>query len=376
MTDPQEGSSALRVLQVTARYYPDSGGIETHVHEVAARLGSSGVTLTVLATDRSGALPPREARPGYTVERVRAWPRGRDWYFAPGLFRRIVRGHEQLVHCQGVHTLVPAIAMLACVVARRPFVITCHTGGHSARHRSAARRLQWLLLAPLLRRARILIGVSQFEAEMFRKVTRLPSSRVRVIRNGGSLPSLEGEPPHLDPERPLILSVGRLESYKGHQRLIEAMPHVLEHVPGARALILGTGPYEPELRALTMQLGLDDAVQIDYVPGGDRLAMARQVASASLVVMLSDYEAHPVAVMEALTVGRPVLVTATSGLQELAEAGLVPAIALDSDAPAVAGAVLTQLRAPFVPPGEVTLPTWDQCADALQMAYLDALAGP
>src|SRR5207302_11425078 len=43
-------SRGLRLLMVSARYFPDMGGIETHVHEVARRLVHKGVDVTVLTT--------------------------------------------------------------------------------------------------------------------------------------------------------------------------------------------------------------------------------------------------------------------------------------------------------------------------------------
>ena len=50
----------LRVLMVSARYLPDMGGIETHVHEVSRRLAKTGdFEITVLATDRTRSRPRR-----------------------------------------------------------------------------------------------------------------------------------------------------------------------------------------------------------------------------------------------------------------------------------------------------------------------------
>src|SRR5262249_45777190 len=50
----------LRLLMVTPRYLPETGGAEIHVHEVATRLADAGVDVTVLTTDRHGTLPARE----------------------------------------------------------------------------------------------------------------------------------------------------------------------------------------------------------------------------------------------------------------------------------------------------------------------------
>jgi glycosyltransferase involved in cell wall biosynthesis len=96
--------------------------------------------------------------------------------------------------------------------------------------------------------------------------------------------------------------------------------------------------------------------------------MASELAKAALVVLLSDYETHPIMALEALALGRPVLVADTSGLSELAEKGLARAIPLQSTAQQVAAAILDQLRQPLAPPS-IDLPTWDECAASLFSLY-------
>ncbi len=374
----------MRVLFVTPRYFPFMGGIETHVHEVAQRLAAAGVDVTVLTTDPSGKLPAREDIAQVTIRRVRAWPARKDYYFAPDIARVIAREPWDLIHCQGIHTLVAPLAMLAAVRARIPFVLTFHTGGHSSRMRNAVRSLQWATLRPLLARARVLIGVSTFEADSFRRALRLPANRFVVIRNGGQLPSLEntqdsrdthddapvapGEAANQSRPYPLIISIGRLERYKGHHRVLAALPYVRRDYPDARLLILGSGPYEATLRRLAERLGVADVTEIRMIHPTDRAGMASTLAAADVVALLSEYEAHPVAVMEALTARRPVLVAYTSGLRELADAQLARAIPLRSPPAETARAIVEQLRDPLIP-SDVAVPTWQECADELLAIY-------
>jgi glycosyltransferase involved in cell wall biosynthesis len=357
------------VLQVTPRYLPESGGIETHVREVTSRLVAAGVDVSVLTTDRSGWLPATQEMDGVPVRRVPAWPPRRDYYFAPGMWRAIRTARQDIVHFQGVHTLVPVLGMLACLNAGKKYMVTLHTGGHSSSARHRLRGLQWRLLGPLLRRAIWVIGVSRFEAELFTAAAGLPAARVRVVRNGGGLPAPVGAPEEeSDAATPVVVSIGRLERYKGHHRLIEAMPRILESVPGTRALILGTGPYEMELRALADRLGVAGSVEFRFVPGGDRSVLAGILQRAALVVLLSDYEAHPVAVMEAVSLGRPILVTMNSGLTELVEEGLCHGVPDKPSTEEVASAVVARLTTPNAPFAQ-RLPTWDECAASLGEIY-------
>jgi glycosyltransferase involved in cell wall biosynthesis len=350
---------------IAARCQPEIGGIESHVAEVAGRIAARGFDLELLTTDRSGRLPRREAMDGYVVRRFRAYPAGRDWYFSPGLFWAALRSRYDLVHVQGVHTLVPPLAMLAAILRRTPFVLTFHTGGNSSSFREKARRTQFRLLSPLLRRAHTLIGVSVYEARRFEEIMGLPEGAITVVRNGGSLPATAAP---VEPDPGLVISVGRLERYKGHHRVIEALPYLLKVRPEARVEILGSGPYEAELLALAAELGVADRVSIRFIPPVDRALMGECVARAGVMALLSDYEAHPVAVMEALTARRPAVVSRTSGLTELAELGWAVGVDPAAGAEETARAIERQLDDPVLPDPAV-LPTWETCVTAVVDVY-------
>jgi len=362
---PDAATRPLRVLMVAARYLPDLGGIETHIHEIGRRLAATGeVELTVLATDRTRRRAALEQVDGYTVVRRPAYPEHRDFYFSPGVPRYVLQNQVDLVHCQGIHTLVPPMAMIAARTKPVPYMVTFHTGGHSDPVRNRARSTQWRLLAPLLRSASALVAVSRFEQDMFQQVTGLPEARFRVIQNGGSLPPLEMA---TNRTPGVMVSSGRLEHYKGHHRVIEALPQLRRLHPGATLRILGSGPYEQELRALVQRLGLEDAVTIGSIPPGDRSAMATELARAQVFVTMSDYEAHPVAVMEALASGLPVVGLDVAGVGDLVRDGHVTGVAPGSSSAQVA-ATIAQVMASEVRP-TLELPTWDGAAARLLELY-------
>ena len=364
----------MRVLVVTPRYAPEMGGVENHVREVARRL-LADVDITVLTTDASGALAPADTIDGVPVVRVRAWPRQRDYHFAPGLWRVITRGRWDLVHVQSYHTAVAPLAMLASNHARLPFVLSFHGGGHSSAFRTGLRGVQRAVLRPLLARARRLIAVARFEARFFSAKLGIPMDRFVVIPNGSDLPEPSAHARELRQSGPrVIATVGRLEKYKGHQRVVEAMPEVLAEEPDVVLEVVGSGPYRAEIESLIKRLGLADHVRIRSISPSDRAGMADALASYSLLVSMSDFETHPLSVVEALSVGCPALVAETSGLLEIAEQGLARAVPLDAPASEIARAIVEELREPrAVPP--VELPTWDQCAAGLLGVYRSVLEG-
>jgi len=362
---------ALKVLMVTPRYLPEIGGVERHVHEVATRIAASGeAEVTVLTTVRDGrAGVQREG--DVEVRRVPAHPRGRDWLFAPGIVGEIAEGGWDVVHVQSYHTLVAPIALATAARRRIPYLVTFHGGGHSQRIRNQARRGQRALLRPLLARAVSLVALAPFEIEEYSAELRIPAERFALIPNGVELPLPAPAAAHNGRHQtghPLIASVGRLERYKGHHRVIAAFQHVLEAEPGARLWVAGSGPYEAELRRLAADLGIADAVEISAVAADDRAEMARRLSQVDLVVLLSDCETHPIAALETISLGRPLLVASGSGLGELAQRGLARAIDPELAPRAAAEAILRELRDPLSR-AAVALPTWDECAAALLALY-------
>ena len=362
---------APRIVMVSANAFPVMGGVETHLNEIAPRVAAAGFDVTMLTTDRSGSLPRRETVNGVPVVRVGAWPAARDWYVAPGIFRGVRRGGWDLVHCQGYHTFVPPIGMLGALSKKTPYVLTFHSGGHASAARTRMRGAQRGFMRPLLARAKKLIAVSRFEVDFFSSSLGIPRSRFAMIRNGAAMepPSV---PVRIDPSAPVIASVGRLERFKGHHRLIEALPSLLERVPGARVRIIGAGPYDAELRRMAAESPHSDRIEVGSIDPSDRGGMSRALAGASLVTLLSEYEANPVAVMEALALGRRVLVARTSGMTELAEDGLANGIDINASNEELAAVIAEQLQSPE--PAELKLPTWDDCAAQLIDVYREVLA--
>lgn len=360
----------LRILLVTARYLPGRGGTEIHTHEVAKHLAASGADVTVLSTEPNVPFYRVAYEDRVQILRVRAWPKKRDYYVAPAVIR-IVRDHgADIVHCQGYHTFVAPLVMLAALSANVPYVVTLHSGGHSSRVRRALRPTQARLLRPLFRRAGQLVAGSEFEADLFAHRTRLPRSSFVVIPSGVNLPLPADAEPPADP--PMLLSIGRVEQYKGHQRIVEALPALQRARPGTHLRIAGSGPYERQLESLAERLGVRDKLEIAPVPVERRDEMARLMQRAATVVALSDYESQGMAIQEALALGRPLVVSDSSALEDLGRHANVRSVGRNATSDEIAAAIVAVLDAPPVQPP--TLTTWDDTTSALLEVYERTLA--
>ncbi len=369
---PSADGGAPRVLMVTPRSPLEQGGVERHVMEVSRRLAAVGVRVEVLCADPDLKRARSETRDGVRIRTVRAWPRGRDWYLAPGIWRQMGRGKWDLVHLQSYHTLVAPLAMLRALTLRVPYVVTFHGGGHSSELRNRSRRAQMRLLRPLLRRAARLVAIARFEVDRYGAAIGVPAERFAFIPNGTDLSFSDAGLAATEPETPTLASIGRLERYKGHHRVLAAFPAVLEREPQARLLIVGSGPYEDDLRRQADELGVGGRVEITSVPADDPGGMAALLGGVSLVVLMSEFETHPLVALEAAAARRRLLVAEAGGLLEIAEDGFGRGIPLESSPEQVAEAALEELAKPL-PRRSPQLTSWDECATALLDLYASLL---
>ena len=353
---------------VAPRFFPETGGVEMHVYQVSRRLIALGQSVTVLTSDRSRRLPANEIIDGIRVQRVPAWPRNRDYYFAPGVYSKILRSDYDILHVQSYHTFVPPIAMMAALRAKKPYMLTFHGGGPFSRVRNAKQIFQRILLRPLLARASKLVAVADFEIDLFSRELNLPRGKFVLIPNGTDLPRPQGRAASSSRDEALIVSVGRLEKFKGFHRLIRALPYVLKQKPNVRLKIFGDGPYYQDLCSLAKELGIEEKVLIRSIPPTERETLAAELSRAGLFVLLSEYETHPLAALEAISLGCSVLVTDASGLSELAKQGLANALPLNCSDEQLADAMIAQLNQPLVPKA-IQLPSWDDCARDLLALY-------
>jgi glycosyltransferase involved in cell wall biosynthesis len=142
-----------------------------------------------------------------------------------------------------------------------------------------------------------------------------------------------------DPNRPLVLAVGRLAPQKGFGTLLEAAARWRDIQPQPLLVIVGEGPLEAGLKAQAASLRLDARFP------GQRDDVPALLAAAAVFVLPSVWEGQPLILQEALRAGVPVVATRVGGTPALTgedAALLVPS----GDAEALAGAVRAVLTDP------------------------------
>lgn len=115
--------------------------------------------------------------------------------------------------------------------------------------------------------------------------------------------------------------VGTVANFKSHKRLdvlLRVADRVRRERPEVRFVIVGQGPLETEIRQLARSLGLEDTV----IFTGFREDAPRIASAFDIFALSSEHEGLPIALVEALALGRPVVVTAVGGIPEVVEDGL------------------------------------------------------
>jgi glycosyltransferase involved in cell wall biosynthesis len=341
----------VNVLLVTSRYPPHTGGVETHVSEIAERLAARGHTVTVRSADGGGEGARREERAGVGVRRHRALAPGGAFHVAPGVLPAVRRSNADVVHVHNYHSLPFTFGALAATV---PVVATPHYHGASA---SSLRDPLLRAFRPVggaaLRRAERVVAVSAWERDRLREDFGVEAT---VVPNGLDVERFRGATP-LDRE-PYLLCVGRLERYKGVQHAIRALPDL-----GFDLVVAGDGPYRTDLEAVARQVGVAERVEFrGYVPDEDLPGL---YAGAAAHLALSEFEAYGMTVAESLAAGTPCVVRTAGALREWADRA--DCVGVDDTDPisVVAGVKAVVGRdAPSDP-----LPTWENVTDRIEALY-------
>jgi glycosyltransferase involved in cell wall biosynthesis len=187
--------------------------------------------------------------------------------------------------------------------------------------------------------------VSREVAMRLRQNFALPDSKLQLIHNGIDLgkydqpanPSLRRALAGAA-DRPIVLAIARLDAQKGLDYLLQAAALV----PEAVFVVAGDGPERAALEARACDLGLSR--QVIWL--GYREDIADLLACSDLFVLPSLFEGLPVALLEAMAAGRPVVASAIGGIDEVIVHNWTGLLVPPADSLALAGAIRAVLADP------------------------------
>jgi glycosyltransferase involved in cell wall biosynthesis len=141
-------------------------------------------------------------------------------------------------------------------------------------------------------------------------------------------------------DAPVVGTVANLKPHKGHEQLLRAAVEVRRSVPDARFVLVGQGPIERRLRDRTRVLGIEDAV----IFTGYREDALQVMQMFDVFVLSSVQEGLAIALIEAMALGKPAVVTRVGGLPEVVEDGEEGFVVPPSDPRALARAIIAVLQ--------------------------------
>ncbi|MCC6766682.1 MAG: glycosyltransferase family 4 protein [Deltaproteobacteria bacterium] len=353
---------------------PLAGGAEVHQNEVFGRLAARGFPVTVVCAGYPGAPPVGEER-GMRV--LHAGNRYTFYLRGPLVAHRLVRD-------------VGDRALLVENLNKLPFY------GPLWSNVPVLGLVHHLFGATAFRQERFPIAAATYLSErpipwVYRRVPMIavsPSTRDDLIARGVPAANVTFIPNGLDHERyrpagqapgPTVLSLGRVETYKRIDVVIDAMPRVLARVPAAKLVIVGRGEAVADLERRVARLRLASAVEFrGFVDEAEKVALYQ---SARVFVNPSEKEGWGLTVLEAAACGAPAVASDSPGLRDSVrhdESGLlVP----HGDVGACAAAMLRllsedatweSLRAGAL--AWAARFTWDSVTDQIE-AVIDRVAG-
>jgi glycosyltransferase involved in cell wall biosynthesis len=142
------------------------------------------------------------------------------------------------------------------------------------------------------------------------------------------------------PAAPLLGVVGRLSPVKGHAHFLDAARLMLREAPDSRFLVVGDGELADDLKARASRLGLDRACA--FV--GARRDVYDLVSAMDVFVLPSLDEGIPMALLEAMALGTPVVASAVGGVPEVVTDGATGVLVTPADPRALADACLALVR--------------------------------
>jgi glycosyltransferase involved in cell wall biosynthesis len=248
------------------------------------------------------------------------------------------RTGANVVHAHGYK------ADLYCWLALRgrgvPLVSTCHTWYDTDRMVSLYGKVDRLVLR---RFARVVAVSDEVKQRLLGAGVR--ADRIRIVRNGIDLrPFARAIPSPADavqPDRDLVIGlVGRLAWEKGVDVFLAAAARIASEFSKARFVVVGDGPDRSTLESQVDELGLRERVML----AGRRDDMAAVYASFDVMVSSSRQEGLPMAILEGMASGLPLVASAVGDVPTVVRDGVTGVLVPPDDVERLAWAMLELLR--------------------------------
>ena len=325
-------SAPIRVAHIVGSVHRT--GVESHLIALLPAFDPSEVRPTVFVP-REGPMTERLRQLGVPVE-LGAPTRKLAFTQERHLARRWAEGFD-LVHAHGARSIFWA-ARAARRARIKAFVVTLHEMRWLNMPPGIKRTLWVILEGHAIRHADRIVTLAQtMNAEVARKFPKL-ADRLRVVHGTAPVLSEVAHLPLAEPARRAdgvlrLVAVARLDWFKAYDILLEALGRLASRGVSFTLDVAGDGPLRPQLEAQARRLGIAD--RIHWL--GQISNVLPLLAASHVFVTATRAEGLPVAVLEGMAVGLPVVGTRASGMEEVVvdgESGILVAMEPEPERPA------------------------------------------
>jgi len=321
-----------RILIFAAYFYPHVGGYENNVYELSRRLVKRDYEIDIL-TCNTEKVAAYEELDGIHVYRLPCWNALNSTYPIPKpsligfrIFRELVRKKYDVVNTQTRFFATSFIGLIFAKLRKTPLVHTEHGATHSIVSNKVvdliSRSYDHIIGAMIVKSARVNIGVSEAACSFLK---HLGASNVQLIYNGIDITIFKKRDTDyrrklgINNNAILVTFVGRLIYAKGVQDLISAFPKIRTATHDTKLLIVGDGPYKANLEKLAYQN--DCRSDILFLGQKNQDDIIDILNATDVFVNPSYSEGFGMSVLEAASVGLPIVTTDVGNTRKIVEDG-------------------------------------------------------
>lgn len=315
----------MHVLQVTPRYSPNLGGVETVVQKISEILIEKGIDVTVYTVDLAKGLPKEQMINGVIVKRFAPIYDDPLYLPEPKFIEHMRQEKIDIIHVHNIHILLPLLASLFKQRNERLVIQPhYHRFGQTPFRDCLLQLYNKLTSRFIFSRTDAIIANSIYEKTILQQ--DFPECRNIILIPEG-LDTLEMGHMRRNPAKPArILYVGALKGYKNVDKILNGFSWLATRkgAEPVKLIVVGGGPEYSSLVAKAHELRIDSLVE--WKNNLSREQILAEYARASALVLLSRLESFSRVVNEALLIGVPLVVLNYGALASLVRAGLAEGV--------------------------------------------------
>jgi len=232
------------------------------------------------------------------------------------LFFLIRKERIQIVHTHLVHASI--VGRIAAKLAGVKSIVTTRHYGYYHKEKSL---INWIERKTAVFNSNF-IAISKAVKEYMNNREKYKPEKITVIYNAVDLSLFDSEAPVIisrNKDDFLIGSVGRLHPSKGYDTLLKSMPQVIKEFPSVKLIIIGDGIQKEYLERLCSDLGISQ--QVIFLGRKTPAEVSGFLKNIDLFVLASNWEGFGLALIEAMSAGKPVVAAKVGGIPEIVEDG-------------------------------------------------------